>query len=132
MKTLMALKRPPQTARARRCLTCVQPTPIERQEPLPVALGRRLVIAPALWKGEAVMHLGVHFDLTGNACLFEPALQFFDHRQRRQRVVLGTGNIELARDLAERAMRALLRLADQPGPVKRRGSSNAIGIARRR
>src|SRR4030095_10908928 len=97
----------------------------------PVALCRRLVIAPALWKGEAVMHSGVHFALTGNACPCEPALQFFDHRQRCERVVLGTGDIELARDLAERAMRALLRLADQPGPVKRRGSSNAVGIARR-
>src|SRR5712691_1446980 len=46
--------------------------------------------------------------------------------------MLGTGDIELTRDLAERAMWALLRLADQPGPVKRRGSSNATGIARRR
>src|SRR5439155_3369809 len=117
---LTAHERPTQTARARRslaCLACVQPTPIERQEPLPVALCSRLVIAPALWKGEAVMHPGVHFDLTGNTCLFEPTLQFFDHRQRRERVVLGTGDIELAHDLVERAMRALLRLADQPGPV---------------
>src|SRR5215471_9592970 len=73
--------RAPHTDReGRRGLACVQPTPIERQEPLPVALCRRLVIAPALWKGEAVMHPGVHFDLTGNTCPCEPALQFFNHR----------------------------------------------------
>jgi hypothetical protein len=36
-----------------------------------MALCRWLVIAPALWKGEAVMHLRVHFDLTGHSYLFE-------------------------------------------------------------
>ena len=66
-----------------------------------MALCRRLVIAPALWKGEAVMHPRVHFDLTGHACPGELALQFFDHRQRRERIVLGTGDIQLARDLAD-------------------------------
>src|SRR4029450_977587 len=101
LKTLPAHERPTQTVRARRYLACGQPTPIERQEPLPMALCRRLVIAPALWKGEAVMYLRVHFDLTGHTNLFEPALQFFDHRQRRERVVLGTGDIKLARDLIE-------------------------------
>src|SRR5262245_30650575 len=128
----MVCERSTQTARARRYLAGVQPTPIQRQEPLPVALCCRLVIAPSLRNGEAVMYLRVHFNLTGYPCPSEPALQFFDHRQRCERVVLGTGDIELARDLAERAMRALLRLTDQPGPVKRRGRSKAIGIARRR
>jgi hypothetical protein len=66
-----------------------------------MTLCRRLVIAQALWKGEAVMHRRVHFDLTGHTSLFEPASQFFDHRQRRERVVLGTGDIKLTRDLAE-------------------------------
>ena len=34
-----------------------------------MALCRRLVIAPALRKGEAVMHARVHLDLTGHAGL---------------------------------------------------------------
>src|SRR5215510_7439097 len=101
LKTLPAHEPPTQPVRARRYLACGQPTPIERQEPLPMALCRRLAIAPALWKGEAMMHLMVHFDLTGHTCLFEPASQFFDHRQRRERVVLGTGDIKLTRDLTE-------------------------------
>jgi hypothetical protein len=57
-----------------------QPTLIEGQEPLPMALGRRLVIAPTLRKGEAVMHASVQLDLTSPASLCEEALQFFDHR----------------------------------------------------
>ena len=68
-----------------------------------MALCRRLVVAPALWKGEPVMYPGVHFNLTSNAGPCEPALKFFHHRQRRERVVLSTGDIELTLDLAKRA-----------------------------
>jgi hypothetical protein len=60
-----------------------------------MALCRLLVITPALWKGEPMMHPGGHFDLTGNACPCAQALQFCDHRQRREVIVLGTGDIEL-------------------------------------
>jgi hypothetical protein len=60
-----------------------------------------LFIAPALRKGEAVMHPGVHLDLAGNACQCEQTLQFLDHWQRCEIVMFGTGNIELAFDLAQ-------------------------------
>jgi hypothetical protein len=36
-----------------------------------MALCRRLVVAPALWKGEAVMHARVQLDLTRHAGLLE-------------------------------------------------------------
>src|SRR4029453_12488380 len=54
-ETLPAHERPTQPVRARRYLACGQPTPIERQESLPMALCPRLVIPPALWKAERVM-----------------------------------------------------------------------------
>ncbi|SEN94715.1 hypothetical protein SAMN02990966_00636 [Rhodospirillales bacterium URHD0017] len=39
-----------------------QPTPIERNEALPVPLGSRLVVAPAFREGEAVVDAGVDFE----------------------------------------------------------------------
>jgi hypothetical protein len=45
--------------------------PIEGQEPLPMALGRRLVIAPALRKGNTVMYARVDLDLPGDTGLCE-------------------------------------------------------------
>ena len=65
-----------------------------------MALCRRLVIAPTLRKGEAVMHARVQLDLASHAGLCEEASQFFDHRQWRERVMLGAGNIEFALHLA--------------------------------
>jgi hypothetical protein len=84
-----------------------------------------------LREGKTVMHPGVNFDLTGNTRLFEQAAQFLNHWHGREIVVLGTGDVELARDFIERKMRALLRLTDQPGAVIRSGRSDAVGIARR-
>jgi hypothetical protein len=101
-----------------------QPTLIEGQEPLPMALGRRLVIAPTLRKGEAVRHARVELDRTGHTGLGEEALQCLDHGQRCERVMLGAGHRALALHLAQRALRALLRLADQPRGVQR-GSGDA-------
>jgi len=46
------------------------------------------------------MDIGVEFDLTGGAGSPEQGLEFFDHRQRRQVVVLGAGDAELAFDLS--------------------------------
>jgi hypothetical protein len=40
---------------------------VECNQPLPVPLGGRFVVAPALREGEAVMDAGVEFDLTGGA-----------------------------------------------------------------
>jgi hypothetical protein len=64
-----------------------------------MALGRRLVVAPALWKGEAVVHARIRLDLTGHAGLCEEASQLFDHRQQRERVMLSAGDIEFTRHL---------------------------------
>jgi hypothetical protein len=76
-------------------------------------LCRRLVIAPALRKGEAVMHPRIELDLPGHAGQGKHALQFLDHGERREFVMLGTGNIQLTLHMAQGAMRTLLRLADE-------------------
>src|SRR5438309_2998667 len=88
----------------------------------------RLVVTPPLRKGETVMNSWIEFDLTGSAGPPEQGAQLLDHRQRRQVVVLGTSNKELTFDLAQRQMRALLSLADKPGPVERSGRRDLFGI----
>jgi hypothetical protein len=65
-----------------------------------MALGRRLVIAPTLRKGEPVMHARVHLDLTSHTGLVEQALQFLNHRQWCERVMLSAGDIEFSLHLA--------------------------------
>ena len=71
-------------------------------------LRSRFVVAPALREGETVMDAGVEFDLTGGAGPPEQGTELFDHRQRRRIVVRGAGYLEIAFDLAQREMRALL------------------------
>src|SRR5579863_6195904 len=74
---------------------------VEGDEPLPMALGGGLVPTPALGKSETVMHAGIELDLAGAAGAGEEAAQFLDHRQRRQFVVLGAGDVEFAPDLSQ-------------------------------
>jgi hypothetical protein len=50
--------------------------------------------------------------------LHKQGTELVDHRQRRQIVVLGASNVEFIFRLAQWQMRALLSLADEPGPVK--------------
>src|SRR5262249_9498724 len=109
-----------------------QPPAIERDEPLPMPLGRGLVVAPALREGEAVMDTGMELDLARGARLLEKPAQLLDHGQGRELVVLGAGDVELAPALAQRQMRALDGVADQPGAVERGRRRDALGIARRR
>jgi hypothetical protein len=78
-----------------------QAPPVKRDQPLPVPLGGRLVVAPAPREGETVMDAGIEFDLTGGAGPPEYGAEFFDHRQRRQIIVLGASYVELAFDLAQ-------------------------------
>src|SRR6516164_9639989 len=78
-----------------------QAPPIKRDQPLPKPLRGRLVVAPALRESEAVMDAGVEFDLAGGTRAAKQGAQFLDHRQRRQRVVLGAGDVEFTFDLAQ-------------------------------
>src|SRR3984893_2223666 len=78
-----------------------QPTAIERNQPLPMPLGSRLVVAPALRKGEAVVDPGIEFELARGAGPFEQRLKLLDHRQGREIVVLCAGDVNLALDFAE-------------------------------
>src|SRR5215218_9907818 len=91
---LIHLLRHPGRARVTGALSSLweggQPPPIEGQEPLPMALCRQLVIAPALRKGKPVMHARIQLDLPGHASLGEDISQFLDHRQRRERVMFST------------------------------------------
>jgi hypothetical protein len=41
--------------------------PVKRDQPLPVALGGRLVVTPTVRKRETVMNSWIEFDLTGGA-----------------------------------------------------------------
>jgi hypothetical protein len=66
-----------------------------------MSLGGRLVVAPPLREGETVVDAGVELDFTGGAGPAEQGTEFLDHRQRRQIVVLGAGDVELARGLAQ-------------------------------
>lgn len=52
-------------------VTLAQPPAIERDQPLPMPLGRRLVVAPALWEGEAMVDAEMHFELAGISRLVE-------------------------------------------------------------
>src|SRR3954454_11382964 len=69
---------------------------VERDEALPVPFRRRLVVAPALRKGEAVMDARIELDLAGHAGFFEQPAKLLHHRQRREVIVLGAGDVELA------------------------------------
>ena len=77
-----------------------QAPPIKRNQPLPVALRGRFVVTPAMREGEAVMDAAVELDLAGGTRSAKQSAQFLDHRQRRQRVVLGAGDVEFPVDLA--------------------------------
>jgi len=46
----------------------IQAAAVERDQPLPVPLRGRLVVAPALREGEAVMDAGIELNLAGGAC----------------------------------------------------------------
>src|SRR5205085_1682026 len=107
-----------------------EPAAIERDQALPVPLGRRLVVDLALREGEAMVDARIHLELTGAAGFLEQAAQLLDHRQRRQLVMLRAGDVEFTLALAERQMRALDRVADEPGAVERGRSRDAVGIAR--
>src|SRR5262245_44881638 len=73
-----------------------KPSPVERDQALPVALGGGLVVAPALREGEAVMDAGLDLELASVARLVEQRLQLLHHVGRRELVVLGAGDVELA------------------------------------
>src|SRR5262249_8665737 len=109
-----------------------KPATVKCDEALPVALGSRLVVDLALREGEPMMHAGIELKLARTAGLFEEAPQLLDHRQRRQLVDFGAGNVELGLALAERQVRAFRRLAHEPGAVEGRCRGNASGIARGR
>ena len=66
-----------------------------------MALRGRLVVAPALREGEAVMDAGIELDLAGGAGPAKQAAQFLDHRQGREFVMLCAGDVKLALDLAQ-------------------------------
>src|ERR1051325_8664427 len=87
------------TFRERRWLA--EAAAVERDQALPMPLGGRLVVERAPGEGEAVMDARVELDLAFGAGAAEQAAQLLDHRQRRQRVVLGAGDIGFAPDLAE-------------------------------
>ena len=76
------------------------------------------------------MDAHLDLELAGIARLVEQRLQLLDHVGRRQLVVLGAGDVELALGLAEGEVRALDRVAHQPGAVERGGGGDAVGIAR--
>src|SRR5437764_14797420 len=97
-----------------------------------MALGGRLVVDLARGEGEAVMDAGIKLDLARAPGFGEMAAQRLDHRQRREMIVLGAGDVELAAQLTgshfgEGEMRALDRVADQPGAVERGGGGDALG-----
>src|SRR5665213_2108334 len=121
----------PAATHPRRARHLTQLLAVERDQPLPMPLGGRLVIAPALGEREAVVDAHIHLDLPRRAGALEQGLQLPDHRQRRQLVMLGAGDVHLALDLAEIEVRALLGVADQPGAVERRRGGDPVGIARR-
>src|SRR5262245_46974921 len=87
-----------------------------------------LVVAPALWKCKAVVNLGIELDLAGGAGISEQPTERLDHRQRRQIVMLRTGDVELAFDPSEREVWARFGVADEPGPVIRRRGGNPLGV----
>ena len=95
-------------------------------------LGRRFVIAPALWKGETVMDVRMDLQLSPVPGGLEELTQVLNHVQRRQLVMLGAGDVQLPLGLAQRQVRAFLVLADQPGAVEGRGGANAIAPCLRR
>src|SRR5256885_1508242 len=106
-----------------------QAAAIERDQALPVPLGRRLVVDLALRKGEAVMDARIELELAPAAGALEQAAQLRHHRQGCQLVVLRAGDVELALAFAKRQMRALHRVADEPGAVERRCCSDTVGEA---
>src|SRR5437868_883246 len=92
--------------------------PVKRDQPLPVALRGRLVVAPPLRERKTVMNPAIEFDFTGSAGPREQGPELLDHRQRRQLVVFSASNVEFALHLAQREMGALFGLADEPGSVE--------------
>src|SRR6516165_3808536 len=78
-----------------------QAPPIKPDQPLPMPLRGGLVVAPALREGKAVMDAEVELDLAGGPGPGKQSAQFVDHRQGRQRVMLGAGDVELPLDLAQ-------------------------------
>src|SRR6202023_2689094 len=106
--------------------------PVKRDQPLPVALRGRLVVAPPLRERKAVMNPGIEFDFTGSAGPRKQGPELLDHRQRRQLVVFSASNVELALHLAQREMGALFGLADEPGSVEGSSGGDAVRITRGR
>src|SRR6476469_11229717 len=103
-----------------------EPPTIERDEAFPMTLGGRLVVAPALREGEAVVDAHLDFELTAIARFVEQRLELLDHVRRRQLIVLGARDVELALRFAEREMRAFDRVANQPRSVERSCSRDAV------
>src|SRR6266700_1016304 len=66
--------------------------PIEREQTLPVPLGRVAMIDRALGKGEAVMGARIDFDLGVGAC--HACFHLLDDLHRRVDVGFGTGEIK--------------------------------------
>src|SRR6185437_14354309 len=108
------------------------PPAVQGDEALPMTLGGGLVVAPALGEGEAMVDAHLDLELAAVARLVEQRLELLDHVRRRQLVVLGAGDVELALRLAEGEMRALDRLAHQPRSVERSCSRDAVREAGRR
>src|SRR5258707_10775789 len=73
-----------------------QSTPIECDQPFPMPLRRRLVVAPPLRESEAVMDAHLDLQLPTIARFGEQRLPFLHHLGRREIVMLGTGDVELA------------------------------------
>src|SRR5215467_6323910 len=78
-----------------------KPPPIKCDQSLPVMLRGGLVVTPALREGETVVDTGIQFDLSGGPGPRKQRAELLDHRQRRQLVVLGAGNVEFALHLAQ-------------------------------
>src|SRR6185437_5723693 len=85
------------------------PPAVQGDQAFPMTLGGRLVVAPALGEGEAVMDAHLDLELAAVALvaltrLVEQRLELLDHVRRRELVVLGAGDVELALRLAEGEM----------------------------
>ena len=65
-----------------------------------MTFGGGLVVAPALRKREAVVNAGVQLNLALAAGGGEQSPQLLHHRQRRELIVFGAGDVQLALHLA--------------------------------
>src|SRR5690349_4191968 len=57
-----------------------EPAPVKRDQPLPMSFRCRLVVAPALREGEAMMHARLQLQFARGTRAREQAAQFLHHR----------------------------------------------------